>query len=145
MSKVIRCWDDLRPYGIDGLTGEACGYSMRILCDVTEKGKALIERFFGGTIKITLDSNWNGGDKEDPHVGSIMLPYEILPVLGAFCLLQANEPTVFITTLGEAYGWDRGPLGEELEKCYNVRRYYRRSTDPGTGDRNQHAFSGRVE
>ena len=30
----ITCWDDLRPYGIGALTGEACGLSYRILCDV---------------------------------------------------------------------------------------------------------------
>ena len=37
--KSIRCWDDLSPFGIVPLTGEACGLSYRILCDVTAAGK----------------------------------------------------------------------------------------------------------
>ena len=32
--KSIGCWNDLASYGIDALTGEACGLSYRILCDV---------------------------------------------------------------------------------------------------------------
>ena len=37
--KSIRRWDDLCAHGIVPLTGEACGLSYRILCDVTARGK----------------------------------------------------------------------------------------------------------
>ena len=37
--KSIRCWDDLSKHGIIPLTGEACGLSYRILCDVTATGQ----------------------------------------------------------------------------------------------------------
>jgi hypothetical protein len=42
--KSIRCWDDLSRYGILPLTGEACGLSYRLLCDVTAAGKRIIEK-----------------------------------------------------------------------------------------------------
>lgn len=38
---------DLREYGIEWLTGEACHYGMRILCDLTVPGLRLVTRFFG--------------------------------------------------------------------------------------------------
>ena len=33
--KSINCWNDLEPFGLIVLTGEACGLSYRLLCDVT--------------------------------------------------------------------------------------------------------------
>lgn len=42
--KTVRSWNDLRPYGIDLLTGEACGMMYRYLCDVTEQGKKAVEK-----------------------------------------------------------------------------------------------------
>ena len=42
--KTIHCWNDLSAYGIELLTGEACGLSYRLLCDVTAAGKKLIEK-----------------------------------------------------------------------------------------------------
>ena len=42
--KSIRCWDDLSTHGIIPLTGEACGLSYRILCDVTARGKKTLEK-----------------------------------------------------------------------------------------------------
>ena len=37
--QTIRSWDDLSAFGIVPLTGEACGLSYRLLCDVTAQGK----------------------------------------------------------------------------------------------------------
>jgi len=65
----ITCWDDLRPYGIAILTGEACGLSYRILCDVTERGKQTIQKALGIT-SLGLPDNWNHGDPNDPPIGS---------------------------------------------------------------------------
>lgn len=42
--KTIHSWDDLSKYGIVPLTGEACGLMYRILCDVTARGKRLVEK-----------------------------------------------------------------------------------------------------
>ena len=45
--KTIRNLSDLRPFGIDLLTGESCALSRRLLCDVTEEGKSLILKALG--------------------------------------------------------------------------------------------------
>ena len=37
----------LRELGIELLTGEACAYSMRLLCDLNEDGMMLINKAFG--------------------------------------------------------------------------------------------------
>ena len=85
--KTITCWDDLRPYGIVALTGESCGLSYRILCDVTATGKSVLEKMLGIT-ELVLSENWNRGTEEDPHVGSIMLAPEMLTTVAVFALLE---------------------------------------------------------
>jgi len=63
--KKVSCWNDLVPYGIDPLTGEACGLMWRILCDVTTQGKKTLEKCFG-IPSLNLPGNWNRGDNDDP-------------------------------------------------------------------------------
>ena len=41
--KTISSWDDLKAYGIDPLTAEACGLGYRLLCDLTAEGKKILE------------------------------------------------------------------------------------------------------
>ena len=142
--KQIHTWDDLRPFGIDALTGEACGLAMRLLCDVTKEGGKLVERFLGGTVTIKPGSEWNGGTKDLPHVGSVLLPRSILKDLSAFVLVIYVGSTGGVAALkdGGVIAFE-GPVSPWEEE--RIERYYRRSNDPGTGDRNQHAMSGRVE
>ncbi len=40
--KYIHDWNDLRAYGINYLTGEACAVGKRLLCDVNERGRAVV-------------------------------------------------------------------------------------------------------
>ena len=65
--KTVSCWDEIRPWGIDALTGEACSLGYRLLCDLTARGRATVERCLG--VKIQSE-NWNGGSTDDPHVAS---------------------------------------------------------------------------
>lgn len=160
--RTINSWNDLEAFGIVALTGEACGYAMRLLCDVTEGGKLLVERFLGGNVTIRPGSNWNGGSKDDPHVGSVLLSRGVFTDLAAFCLLRnggrgsvaaREDGTVLEWDERELHGFQDGTLDEDkrseiretYERAYGIKRYYRRSTDPGTGDRNQHMMSGRTE
>lgn len=142
--RSIRCWNDLEEYGIIALTGEACGLSMRILCDVTTAGKKHLERFLGGNVEIRAGSNWNGGSGVDPHVGSVLLPMSIITDLGAFLLVMTGTLTVASLEGGTVREYDKA-LTDDDERFYHVKRYYRRSAAPGTGDRNEHAFSGRTK
>ncbi|MDP2607246.1 MAG: hypothetical protein Q8S00_32315 [Deltaproteobacteria bacterium] len=168
MLRSIRCWDDLKPFGINCLTGEACGYAMRLLCDVTERGAEIVERYLGGTVQIKRGSNWNGGSSDDPHVGSVLLARDSLISLGAFCLLRTRTDSgSAIILLKEAYGGYLVEYSAESLESYRelyqgrnggngfeggdssdrfearIARYYARPSvmDP---ERHTHAMSGRT-
>ena len=142
----INCWDDLRPFGIDALTGEACGLSYRLLCDVTSRGKQTIQKALGVT-NLVLPANWNRGDPSDPHVGSIMLATELLIPIAIFALLEHGCSEVWRTKSGGLLGFE---TDDDLERIEAVKRLYadnfvRRFAYVGTaGDRNRHEMTGRV-
>ena len=146
--RTINCWDELRPYGIDLLTGEACGLSYRLLCDVTQKGKKIIEKALGVT-SLELPENWNRGGDDDPHVGSIMLVPELLMPLSIFALLEFGCSEVWRTKSGGVVGIEASDPPERVEAR---KRFYaesdnfvRRYTYGGTAaDRNRHMMTGRV-
>jgi hypothetical protein len=144
--KSIRCWDDLSRFGIAPLTGEACGLMYRILCDVTAKGKRLVEKALG-VAEVRLHENWNHGTDSDPHVGSIMLGPELLPFLGVFALLEDGCPEVWMTKGNVVIGIEPTDTAEQVEAFQRLHRdaLARRFAYRGTaGDRNQHMMSGRV-
>lgn len=136
---VIHNWNDLEKFGVIMLTGESCGYAMRLLCDLTEKGKLLIEKFLGGTVSIKPDSNWNGGKKDDPHVGSVLLSRDVFSDLAAFALLQ-TYPNAWVCKRDGGFYAGMG----EVPRNYADLRWYRRLNEVSTS-RNTHAFSGRTE
>ncbi len=138
--------DDLRylePFGLDLLTGEADGLSMRLLFDVTPDGEKLLSDFLGG---CTLTSGaWNGTHK------SVMLARSILPDLVAFCMLRAGSDCV--VTLPKYRESDRIPFAIGMNKDqWPTRRayleryahYYERAGTAADGFRNRHEFTGRV-
>ena len=93
--KTVNCWNDLERYGIELLTGEACGLSYRLLCDVTEQGRKILAKCLG-IPNLNLAENWNRGRAEDPHVGSIMLTHEMLTPLAVFALLESGCKEVYL-------------------------------------------------
>lgn len=147
-------WNDMKAAGFDLLTGEACGLSMRVLIDVTEKGRLLFCKAFGlDPKKNALGEAWNRGTKDDPHVGSVMLTTDALPVLAVFAALEA--PGVVECHVASkdgqwcgVYGFSAADLPERDEWVETMRRFgynvYRRGYYGTAGDRNQHAMSGRV-
>ena len=50
----------IESFGIATLTGEACAYSMRLLCDVNQDGVELINKAFGMTLSIHTDTDYAG-------------------------------------------------------------------------------------
>lgn len=139
-------WAYLREQGIIPLTGEACGLGMRQLCDVTEAGVALLDRFFGG-VQLT-SANCNSGAAR-----SIMLPRQTLAELVTFCMCEAwpivfrvdtrltwIEPHLRGMTMAR---WDAFRAGypsfwQEVDGCYQV---YARFGDAQGGTRNVHTMS----
>ena len=128
------------------LTGEACGLSYRILCDVTAAGKRIIEKALD-VAQLGLRENWNTGKAEDRHVGSIMLAPEILSVLEVFTLLEHGCREVWRTKGNGVVGIEAADVPDRLEafKRFHADDLVRRFAYAGTaGDRNQHVMSGRV-
>ena len=139
--KTVSNWDALREFGIDPLTGEACSLMYRILCDLTAKGKQVVER----CLSIQLQSeNWNCGSQDDPHVASVMLTQEMIVPLAVFALLDAGCREVWVTDHA-AIGIEATDADTTVEHMKELRRPRRRFAYHGPHqDRNLHQMSGRV-
>src|SRR3954454_14489234 len=87
--KTIYNWRDLESYGIDPLTGEACGLMARVLFDCTEGGRKILAKALG-IPDLKLAEPWNRGTAADPHVGSILLPHAMLTLVAVFALLESG-------------------------------------------------------
>lgn len=154
---------DLRGYGIDALTGEACGLMMRILCDFDEKGRRVIGKWLG-VPNFQGAEAWNSGPKDNPHVGSIMLDGHIIPSLAVFCLLENGYRWAVRVSAGpdaEAKGGLRrfnphAVSGFKANEEEHFKRFLASAAEHGmytrcfsyggtAGDRNQHVMTGRVE
>lgn len=140
----VQSWRDLERYGIELLTGEACGLMYRLLCDVTAEGQKVIEKCFG--ITVTLTEPWNSGRADDPHVGSILLPPTMLLPLGVFALLESGCTEVW--QIGDSLigmePTDTTDERERAEQVYGDRRNRIFRYGGTAGDRNVHMMSGRV-
>lgn len=139
MGEAVYRWGDLERYGIFLLTGESCGIGMRVLCDLSREGVENLELFFGGNLKITEGSNWNGSNNA---VASILLPRGILNELAAFLLLKASGGMVVVEQ-GGIYQVEDGDHPEEFGEAGVIFR-----VQPGAaldqGIRNRHLMSGRI-
>jgi hypothetical protein len=139
-------YDGLRPYGINPLTGEACPYSQRVLCDLTPRGKKIVFDLLGIPPTIPLSENWNSGSSF-----SMMLPRSLLSHdLPIWCLIDSGCDDIIVSSDGicgrQAYDTD-----EDWENYYqllvqwNKNPFRVRSTSgPRQGTRMIHAMSGRA-
>jgi hypothetical protein len=143
--REIACFNDLTPFGIEPLTGEACGLGYRLLCDVTEPGRRLLAKLFG-TPDFTLAPPWNRGAPEHPHIGSILLTQEMVLPIDVFALLENGCSEVFLRDRSVVgLQPDEQPAATEQWRQHQAERLGRRLAYRGTaGDRNVHVISGRV-
>ena len=134
---------------------EACGLMLRGRCDVTERGRKIVCKMFGLDPKhLQLADSWNCGSKSDPHVGSIMLSWDMLPALSVFAALETygikecyvlyNKDKTWAGTRG--FGAESDEQKKEWLDCMaGFGCTFRRFAYEGTaGDRNRHEMSGRV-
>lgn len=141
--KRIEGMKDLEPFGIVPLTGESDAHTYRILCDVTARGKAVIERTLD--VSLTLHDSWNGGTRDDPHVGSLLLSLEFVPSIAVFCLLADTDVCeVWLMKSGSVLGFgvEDVDLKERLRRCSDGE--LRKVFYPRPNDRNLHLFTGRT-
>lgn len=144
--KAVFNWADMKQFGIDYLTGEACGYGIRSLFDLDKRGRKLVADFFGLDPQMFAD-NWNN----DGEV-SVMLPRSCLHDLAVFCLLMSGCKLV-VTFEGQSgiHGAVHDDEVEQLkrimqdEKQYpKVDECYRPKGDAINGSRCTHQFTWRV-
>lgn len=152
MLKVLRDWNDLRPYGINCLTGEACNLSARLLCDLTDEGRSLICEILGLPYNTEFCGAWNGGEG---HIWRAMLPYHLFPVIAVFALLKSGATVAIHTETNGVMGLDEEHLsrykidldGEDpykvVKECFGIVRTYRPfNAHPHRGFSNVHAMTG---
>ena len=144
--KTIQSWNDLSVHGVIPLTGEACGLSYRLLCDLTAAGAKIVAKMFG-VPELKFAEPWNSGSSDVPHVGSIMLSPEMLTPLAVFVLLEGQCQEVWLIRSGGALGFEATDSADEIGRIKQRRKddLLRRFSYAGTaGDRNVHVMSGRV-
>jgi len=135
----IHNWRDLEAFGIDLLTGEACAYNYRFLCDVTASGQRVLEQLWDTS--LTLHPPWNSGRKDDPHVGSIMLAQPMFASIAAFALLQTSCERIWILKSGAVAGLTSA---EDAEHRPSVQDDLAQVLFNRGFSRHTHQFSGRT-
>jgi hypothetical protein len=136
----------LSDYGVIALTGEACGLSYRILCDVTARGKQLLDKVLG-VRDIRMHENWNHGSDDDPHIGCVMLVPEVLTAVAVFALLDNGCREVWTVNGHGVFGFEPCDDQQTVDcfKSVHAEQLGRRFGYFGTaGDRNVHVMTGRI-
>lgn len=151
----IRNWRDLEPFGIKALTGEACPLSRRLLCDVTDDGKAILLDTLG-LPPTSLPENWNSGSS-----GSFMCPHGLFQDLAITAMVRAGYEKIYLFDSGAVQGASGETMREtdehiSSEVAYNLAEYERNGRFPNAGYfskirvihnprrfRNTHAMTGR--
>lgn len=118
--KTISGWDEMERYGIVPLTPEPDGLKYRIVCDVTAKGKRLIEKALG-VAAIQLEAKWDYGTNDEPHVGAALLGPEILSMIGVYALLEDGCREVWTTKRLGLIGIQHG---DSLQTVESMQFYY---------------------
>lgn len=141
--KSISNWSDLKQYGIHCLTGEACALSCRALCDLTEQGQDIIRRFYGLPYNAPFLDSWNSG-----AVGSCFIPWNILPDLAAFILIDVDKLGMAIHIQDGIYAPEDSDTDEEWQRWIDFQgegiiRRYSPIGGPKRGCSCVHAMSGR--
>lgn len=142
----------LEDHGIDLLTGEADGTSLRGLCDLNDQGQEILGEFMGGATFNA--SGWNNYQGK-----SAMVAWALMKPLAIYILLREGATRVVDIDFrgGGMYSQhlraydveDNDVFQAEMEKIRKVytdgvRVYWRSGTAKG-GLRHRHEFSGRVE
>jgi len=147
-------YSKLEKYGINPLTGEACAFSMRTLCDLNIDGITLLQDFLG---LLPLDynalnehryfpRNWNSSVNGKPAIASCMLSRFMLKDLYRFILYKEGWEVV-VENGGDWTGMSRETWDEVKDawpSTANVHFIYKCPEQPSVGSRNVHAMTGRA-
>lgn len=142
---VVCTAEDLDVFGVRVLTGEACAYGQRLLCDVNEDGQQLLREFWGlPTLMLAPAMNERVGTK--PAVGSVMLERRAVLGLARFAMFRSGALAFWEDR--QACGGLVGLYNEQRVREYEaegVALEYNpthRTEQPHVGARNVHAMLG---
>jgi hypothetical protein len=146
----VNSLQDLRQFGVNTLTGEACRLGMRLLCDLSEQGEELVCEFLGLPYGTELAPNWNTTVGDQPAKSSIMLTRDSLWELAKFAMLKDHDMVMQRGVSGtlSAFNYDdpRASAAESLISSLDnwtiFRNPYRSGNSSGT--RNTHEMTGRT-
>lgn len=113
--RTMRDWNDLRHYGVNFLTGEACAVGKRLLCDVSDQGRRLLCQVFGLPPNTAFTENWNSQVNGQPAIGSIFLPPSLFTFISAMIFLETGCKCAVAVENGQVIGID--PDDDVSGKC----------------------------
>ena len=132
--KRLENWRSLEEFGVTFLTAESCGYMLRYLCDLNERGKRIIEAMLD--TKLECSENWNSGS-----VASILLTPFMFTSVATFCLIDEGCEFIWILKDNTVVGLSREERDKYSERSsWNVERIIVSKNPP----RNVHQMSGRT-
>ena len=147
--KTLHSLADLSTYGVGILTGEACHYGLRILCDLTENGRDLVAAFMGAPEMDCFEENWNTSIAGVRAVSSVMLTRHTLADLCVFAMFFVEKADVVLVRGDSVMGlqctheyYDRYmAIVNEPNSGYTV---YRKAAQAHRDGRNLHTMTGRT-
>ena len=138
-------YSNLPELGINPRTGEACAFSMRILCDLNEDGCNLVREFLGLPYDARFAARMNSHVNGSPSIASFMLPRSMFAELYKFALFM--EGWAWIVEYGDAWiGMTQEHYDKFKDSLPSTTKAYFNWKSPGqpsVGSRNVHAFTGR--
>lgn len=139
-------YENLPEYGIQILTGEACAFGQRLLCDLNEDGITLVADFLGlNPDPLSFRPRMNSQVNGKPSLASMMLTRGTIQDILKFILcLEGWE--IIVQFRGDWIG--RTEETHERAKRFDspdaiVFRNWKSPGQPSIGSRNVHAMTGR--
>jgi hypothetical protein len=151
----VSSWEHLKQFGINMLTGEACAYAQRLLCDVNEEGRSLLVDYFGLAGDEAVKRNWNDTQINGlDAVGSFMLHRNSLMQVAEFAMLRSNPKAVVYKGREAIMAIYTDHMMAQYKLLIDAwpsmtdawtMRTLGKNTQPHVGSRNTHAYSGRTD
>ena len=141
----VNGFSGLEQFGILSLTGEACAFSQRMLCDVNTDGADLLADFWGLPL-VNLAEPMNSRVAGKPSCGSVMLARSGWRAIAEFALFKSGALARFEREDGTLVGlYTQDYVDRYAELGTNLVRNYALTTSiPHVGSRNIHQATGRV-
>lgn len=138
--------ESLIDFGINRLTGEACAFGRRVLCDLNEDGRELLADFFSISSNA-FNENWNSRVGKKEAVASIMLDRHFFKDILIFALLREGWEYIIEHNVDHISLTATNKTEEILRWQENTPglRVIRNWSGPNSfGTRNMHQMSGRI-